>query len=65
MKNCTVSSKHKYVMVKYHFIHEMIETNEITVDYMSANDMMVDPLTKEISKNLFLKHIAHMGLKYL
>lgn len=61
MKDKVVSSKRKHIMVKYYFVHEMIEKNETTVDYMTT----VDPLTKEISKHLFLKYVIHMELKYL
>ncbi|CAN6483243.1 unnamed protein product [Victoria cruziana] len=65
MKNGSVSSRSKHIMVKYHYVHELIEKNEITVDFIPSPEMLADPMTKALTENLFVKHVAAMGLKYL
>lgn len=55
----------KHIVVKYNYIYEMIGNNEITVDCMSTNDIIPVSMIKIISDDLFLKHAAHMWLKYL
>ncbi|MFV0960696.1 Ty1/Copia family ribonuclease HI, partial [Klebsiella pneumoniae] len=65
IKNGAVNSKNKHTMVKYHYVHEMLENNEIAVDYISTNDMVADPLTKGIPEDMFAKHVAQLGLRYV
>jgi predicted transcriptional regulator len=48
-------------MVKYHYIYDMIENNKIKIIYLPTSDMIVDPLTKDINKELFSKHVSCMG----
>lgn len=64
MKNSAISSKSKYIMVKYYYVYKIIAQNEITIDYLPMTDMITDLLTKDIFEYLFLKHVTHMKLKY-
>ena len=64
IKNGAVNSKSKHIMVKYHYVHEMLENKEICIDYISTHDMVADPLTNGIPEDVFTKHVAQMGLKY-
>ena len=64
IKDGAVNSKSKHIMVKYHYVHEMLENNEISIDYISTHDMVADPLTKRIPEDMFTKHVVQMGLRY-
>lgn len=50
LKNWVISSKSKYIMDKYHNTHEMIEKNDVLVNYISTIDIVIDSLTKRIFK---------------
>jgi len=50
--------KTKHIDIKYHFVRETLERNQITLKYVSTDKMIADMLTKFLNRlkhNFFLK----------
>lgn len=54
------NSRSKHVEIKYHFIKENAEKNDIKKFYMPSEELMADALTKALPAK-----VLHMGLKYI
>ncbi|OAE21888.1 hypothetical protein AXG93_1998s1280 [Marchantia polymorpha subsp. ruderalis] len=63
LKNPIVQSRAKHIDVRYHFVRERVEMQEISVSYNSTKDMMVDIFTKPLPANSFVACRAGMGIK--
>lgn len=63
LKNPIVQSRAKHIDVRYHFVRERVEMQEISVSYISTKDMMADILTKPLPANSFVACRAGMGIK--
>jgi hypothetical protein len=46
------SPKTKHIKVKYHFIREAVQNNEVFIEHIGAEHMLADILTKPLGKNL-------------
>ena len=55
--------KTKHIDVRYHYIRDMVAQGEVVLKHISTNNMVADPLTKAIARDLFLSHIRNMGLR--
>ena len=62
MSNTGGHNRTKHIDVRYHFIKDLIEQGGLTVQYLSTNDMLADPLTKGISKEKLRKFMIEVGL---
>ncbi len=51
-KNAVVSRRTKHIDIKYHYVREMVETGEVTMDYIPTEKMLADCLTKAVNKNI-------------
>ena len=49
-------AKTKHIHIRFHFVRECVENKEIDVTYVPTADMLADPLTKALSKDIFLCH---------
>ena len=54
--------KSKHIDICHHYIRDMAAQGEVVLKHISTRDMMADPLTKPIARDLFLSHISSMGL---
>jgi hypothetical protein len=52
----------KHVDVRYHFIREQVEAKQITVRRVPSAENVSDIFTKPLTRPLFEKHRAHLGL---
>ena len=52
----------KHMEVKYLTIKEKVQTGDITVEHISTDDMIADPLTKGLRPCVFDRHVINMGL---
>ena len=41
---------------------ELVKKGDVTVEYISTDDMVADPLTKGLRPNVYQKHVLSMGL---
>ena len=55
-------SKAKHIDIKYHYVKDMVAQGELTLKYVSTHDMIVDPFTKVVSREVFDRHVKSLGL---
>ena len=56
-------SKSKHINIKYNFVSDVVANREITLQYLPTHEMIADPFTKAISRDLFEKHVNNLGLR--
>jgi hypothetical protein len=44
-------------------VREKIQDQTISLEHISTNKMIIDPLTKSLPPNVFREHLAGMGLR--
>jgi len=52
----------KHIDIRYHFVREAITTDKVTLEHCATDDMVADPMTKELGKTKHDKHVEAMGL---
>lgn len=55
--------KTKHIKRRYHFVRNAIKNKEVAIKYISTNEMIVDPLTKPIARDVFRAHVKRLGLR--
>ncbi|KAF7154487.1 hypothetical protein RHSIM_Rhsim01G0134100 [Rhododendron simsii] len=63
IKNGEIGSRGKHIDRQYHYVVDVLQRNEIVIDYLSSKEMLADPLTKPIASVDFRKHVHLMGVK--
>ncbi|KAG5565586.1 hypothetical protein RHGRI_001486 [Rhododendron griersonianum] len=63
IKNGEIGSRGKHIDWQYHYVVDVLQRNEIAIDYLSSKEMLADPLTKPIASVDFRKHVHLMGVK--
>ena len=62
-KDLKYHNKIKHVYIKYNFVRDIVASGEINLQYIPTREMIVDPFTKAISRDLFEKHVMALGLR--
>ena len=57
-KNPAQHARTKHIDVRYHFVRERIEQQELELDYVPTKDNTADMFTKGLDRKLFHKHRA-------
>ena len=52
-KNANQHSKTKYIDIRYHFLRDHYEKDDIEIDYVSTNFQLADIFTKQLDYNEF------------
>jgi hypothetical protein len=52
----------KNIDLKYLMVRERVKDHTINLEHINTKKMLVDPLTKGLSPNIFQEHVACMGL---
>lgn len=52
----------KHIDIKYHFIREKVESNDIVLEYVTTNDNVADVLTKCLNKNKHNGFVKNLGM---
>ena len=60
IKNIYIHERLKYIDVIYYYIKDLYEKNLIKLNYMSSANIIVDDLTKSLSKNKFKKFMTQL-----
>ena len=55
-------SKTKHIDIKFNFIRDIVQQNEVNLKYISTHQMVADPLTKPIIRDVYNSHVRVMGL---
>lgn len=61
-KNNRSSSKSKHIDIKFLVVKERVQSRLVSIDHISTNLMIADPLTKGLPPKAFHGHVAHMGV---
>ena len=54
--------KSKHIDIKYLVVKERVQNDQLSIEHISTNSMVADPLTKGVPASVFREHIAYMGL---
>ena len=55
-------SKTKHIDIKYHYVKDMVARGEVNLKYISTHDLITNPLTKAVTRDVFERHINCFGL---
>jgi len=61
-KNPVENKRTKHIDIRYHFVRGAITTDKVTLEHCATDDMVADPMTKELGKTKHDKHVEAMGL---
>jgi hypothetical protein len=63
--NQTVKNRTKHIAIKFHFVKEKVENNEINLKYLPTEDMLADIFTKPVGQIILRKSIPKIfGINY-
>lgn len=62
IKNDEFHSRTKHIDVQHHFIRELTERKEISIEYTPTKDMLADDFTKSLPAPVFEEHRMLMGM---
>ena len=61
-KNPQFHEHTKHINVKYHFLHNKVEEEEIQLEYIPTGDQVADVFTKGLSRKKHVQFAKEMGL---
>jgi len=61
-KNDRYSKGAKHMEIKYLAVKEEVQKRTITIQHISTDKMIADPLTKGLAPKTFMEHVVNMGL---
>jgi hypothetical protein len=53
----------KHIDIKYYVVKDRVRDQMISLEHISTEKMLADPLTKGLPPNVFKEHVAGMGLR--
>ena len=53
----------KHIDIKYYIVKDKVRDHIISLEHVSTEKMLADPLTKGLPPNVFREHLAGMGLR--
>ena len=62
IKDPKYHSKIKHIDIKFNFIRDIVQQNEVNLKYISTHQMVADPLTKPIVRDVYNSHVRVMRL---
>ena len=65
VKDLKYQGRTKHIDTKNNFIRDIIARNEVFIKYIPTREMVVDPFTKLIPKEMFSIHVKSLGLRRL
>ena len=61
-KDLTYHGNTKHIKKRYHYIRDAIIEKNVVLKHISTSNMVADPLTKPIARDVFVKHVRSLGL---
>nr|KYP46269.1 Retrovirus-related Pol polyprotein from transposon TNT 1-94 [Cajanus cajan] len=61
-KNDKYSKGTKHIELKYFVVKEEVQKQRVSIEHISTNLMIVDPLTKGLPPKTFIEHVKNMGI---
>ena len=62
VKDLKYHGKTKHIKKRYHYIRDVIIEKDVVLKHISTSNMMVDPFTKPIARDVFVKHVRSLSL---
>ena len=62
IKDSKYHGKTKHIQIRYNFVREMITQNEVALKHIPTNEMVVDPFTKPVARDAFVRLVRSLGL---
>ena len=53
----------KHIDIKYYVVKDKVQDHVISLEHISTEKMLADPLIKGLPPNVFREHVAGMGLR--
>ena len=53
----------KHIDIKFYIVKEQVQNQTICLEHIRTNQMLADPLTKDLPPKVFREHLAGMGLR--
>jgi hypothetical protein len=53
----------KHINIMFYVVKEKIQDQTISLEYISTENMIADPLTNDLPPSVFREHLAGMGLR--
>ena len=63
-KNDKYSKGAKHMELKYFAVKEEVQKHRVSIDHISTELMIADPLTKGLPPKIFIRHVESMGIVY-
>ena len=63
MKDPKYHGKTKHINMRNTFIRDLIAQKEVILKHISSSHMVVDPLTKPITRDVYLTHVKSLRLR--
>ena len=64
-KDLKYHSRMKHIGTKYNFMRDVIAQKKIILRYITTYEMVADPMTKPILRDVFVEHVKSLGLRRL
>ena len=53
----------KHIDMRFNYVKDLTAQKELNMVFISTHELLVDPFTKPISKDVFRKHMKSLGLR--
>lgn len=63
IKDLKYHGKAKHIKTKFHYIRDIVARKKVVLRHISTSDMVADPLTKPIPRDVFRAHVRSLGLR--
>ncbi|KAL6318588.1 hypothetical protein AAG906_000666 [Vitis piasezkii] len=64
-KNNRSSSKSKHIDIKFLVVKKKVQSLQVSIEHISTNYMIADPLTKDLPPKVYHEHVTHMGVVHI
>ena len=61
-RNNWLSNAAKHINIKFYVVKDKVRDHAISLEHVSTKKMLADLLTKGLPPNVFIEHLASMGL---
>ena len=55
-------TKSKHIDIKFIVVRERVQTGQMSIEHISTNSIIADPLTKGLPHKVFHEHYVHTGV---
>ena len=59
-KNPVNHKRSKHMLIKYHYLRDLVDNSQISLEYVNTNDQVADILTKPLPNHIFSRLLFHI-----